>query len=53
MRQIFVDTSAWDAIADSGDPNHDVALLFRDAIAGQYHLVVTNYILDELYTLHT
>lgn len=51
MRQIFVDTSAWDAIADSGDPNHDVALLFRDEIAGQCKLVVTNYILDELYTL--
>lgn len=32
MRQIFVDTSAWDAITDSGDPNHDVALLFRDEI---------------------
>jgi len=44
MRQIFVDTSAWDAIADSGDPNHDVALLFRDEIAGQCQLVVTNYI---------
>ncbi len=51
MRQIFVDTSAWDAIADGGDPNHDVALLFRDEIAGQCQLVVTNYILDELYTL--
>jgi predicted nucleic acid-binding protein len=51
MRQIFVDTSTWDAIADSGDPNHNVALLFRDEIAGQCQLVVTNYILDELYTL--
>jgi len=51
MRQIFVDTSAWDAIADSSDSNHDVALLFRDEIAGQCQLVVTNYILDELYTL--
>jgi predicted nucleic acid-binding protein len=51
MRQIFVDTSAWDAIADGRDPNHEVALLFRDEIAGQCRLVVTNYILDELYTL--
>jgi predicted nucleic acid-binding protein len=51
MRQVFVDTSAWDAIADGGDPNHDVVLLFRDEIAGQCQLVVTNYILDELYTL--
>jgi hypothetical protein len=22
MRRIFVDTSAWDAIVDAGDPNH-------------------------------
>jgi len=51
MRQIFVDTSAWDAIADAGDPNHEMALLFRDEIAGQCRLVVTNYVLDELYTL--
>lgn len=51
MRQILVDTSAWDAIADGGDPNHEVALLFRDDIAEQCRLVVTNYILDELYTL--
>jgi predicted nucleic acid-binding protein len=51
MRQIFVDTSAWDAIADGRDPNHEVALLFRDEIAGQCRLAVTNYILDELYTL--
>ena len=51
MRQIFVDTSAWDAVADAGDPNSEIALLFRDEIAGQCRLVVTNYILDELYTL--
>ena len=51
MRRIFVDTSAWDAIADTGDPNHDVALLFQKEIAGQCLLVVTDYILDELYTL--
>ncbi len=51
MRRIFVDTSAWDAIADGGDPNHEMALLFKDEIAEQYQLVVTNYILDELYTL--
>jgi hypothetical protein len=51
MREIFADTSAWDAIADGGDPNHELALLFRDEVAGQCRLVVTNYILDELYTL--
>jgi uncharacterized protein len=51
MSRIFVDTSAWDAIADGGDSNHALALLFRDEIAGQYKLVTTNYVLDELYTL--
>ena len=51
MRQIFVDTGAWDAIADGDDPNHELALLFRDEIAGQCQLVTTNYVLDELYTL--
>lgn len=51
MRCIFVDTSAWDAIADGGDPYHEAALLFRDEIAGHCQLIVTNYILDELYTL--
>lgn len=51
MRQIFVDTGAWDAIVDRGDPNHEMALLFRDEIAGQCRLITTNYVLDELYTL--
>lgn len=51
MRQIFVDTSAWDAIADAGDPNHEMSLLFNDEIADRCRLVVTNYVLDELYTL--
>lgn len=51
MRRIFVDTSAWAALADAGDPNHDVALLFRGEIAGRCRLLVTNYIFDELYTL--
>ncbi len=51
MRRIFVDTSAWDAIADANDPNHELALLFRDEIAGKCRLLTTNYVLDELYTL--
>ena len=51
MRRILVDTSAWDALVDSGDPNHEQALSFRNEIAGQCRLVVTNYILDELFTL--
>ena len=51
MNRIFVDTSAWDAIADRGDKNHRSALLFRNEIAGRYQLVTSNYVLDELYTL--
>lgn len=51
MRELFVDTSAWDAIADSGDPNHSAALRYRDTLVGTCRLVVTNYILDELFTL--
>jgi uncharacterized protein len=52
MRQIFVDTSAWDAMADSQDTHHELALLFRQEIAGRgAQLVVTDYVLDELYTL--
>lgn len=51
MRRIFVDTGAWDALADSRDPNHESALQFRDEIAGQCSLITTDYVLDELYTL--
>ena len=51
VRRLFVDTSAWDALADSGDPHHETALLFRNDIAGNCKLLVTNYIFDELYTL--
>jgi predicted nucleic acid-binding protein len=51
VKEIFVDTSAWSAIADGNDPNHEIALSYRDEIAGHCRLVATSYILDELYTL--
>jgi hypothetical protein len=51
MNRIFVDTGAWDAIVDSGDLNHELALVFQTEITGRYKLVVTNYVLDELFTL--
>src|SRR3954452_21218052 len=51
MNRLFVDTGAWDALADDVDSNHELALLYRDEIMGQYKLVTTNYVLDELYTL--
>ena len=51
MKQIFVDTSAWGALADKADKDHARALQFRDEIVGKCKLVTSNYILDELYTL--
>jgi uncharacterized protein len=51
MREIFVDTSAWAAITDSNDANHAAAVKFMQQIARKSHLVITNYILDEAYTL--
>lgn len=44
-------TSAWYAIADKGDNNHQSALIYRHKIAKKYQLITSNYILDELYTL--
>lgn len=51
MQKIFVDTSAWVAICDSKDAHHQQAIAFSQQIARKYQLVVTNYILDETYTL--
>lgn len=51
MNLLFVDTSAWAAIADVNDDQHHAALAYQTKIAGRYRLVITNYILDELYTL--
>ena len=51
MTPIFVDTSAWAAIADSADQSHEIALLVQEEIAGKYQLIISNYILDELFTL--
>ena len=49
--KIFIDTSAWDAIEDSGDPNHELALAFKDDLPNNCHLITSNYVLDETYTL--
>jgi len=51
MNQLFVDTSAWDALADKADEHHPRAIRFRDEIAGKRKLVTSNYVLDELWTL--
>lgn len=39
------------AIVDAGDANHAGAVAYQDEIAGTCGLLVTNYILDELFTL--
>jgi len=52
MGPVFVDTSAWDAIEDSGDRHHAAALRFKEELAQQRsRLYVTNFVLDECYTL--
>ena len=52
MEAIFVDTSARDAIEDSGDRYHTAALRFKEELAQQRaRLYVTNFVLDECYTL--
>ena len=52
MGPMFVDTSAWDAIEDSGDRHHAAALRFKEELAQQRsRLYVTNFVLDESYTL--
>ena len=50
MKHLFVDTSAWCAIEDRGDDHHEIALLFKDEIAGSCVLVTTDYVMDEIYT---
>lgn len=39
------------AIVDTSDVNHSAALAYQGEIIGTCRLVVTSYILDELYTL--
>ena len=49
MREIFVDTSAWAAIEDANDANHEAALDFKNEIAGACRLVTSSAVLDESY----
>ena len=48
MQLLFIDTSAFYAIADSSDQRHQAASSFSDYAVGKYRFVTTNYILDEL-----
>lgn len=47
----FIDTSAWDAIEDSNDRNHELALIFKDDLQDNSLLITTDYVMDETYTL--
>ncbi|MCK4417225.1 MAG: PIN domain-containing protein [Candidatus Latescibacteria bacterium] len=49
---IFVDTSAWIAMWNRKDENHQTALKFKDKITSSGRsLLTSNYVLDETYTL--
>lgn len=51
-KNIFVDTSAWYALADAGDFNHRKARTFFTAALADYReLVTTNHVIGESYTL--
>ncbi|MDQ1238211.1 MAG: Ribonuclease VapC [Thermodesulfobacteriota bacterium] len=47
MKQLFVDTSAWDALADKADKDHLSAIRFRNEITGRRKLVTSNYLRKE------
>jgi predicted nucleic acid-binding protein len=52
MKQLFVDTSAYFALADSRDENHESAVHFvHQLIRERAELVTTNYIVAETHTL--
>ena len=52
MRQLFVDTSAYFALADRRDGNHEAAVrILHQIIRERTELLTTNYILAETHTL--
>jgi uncharacterized protein len=52
MKQIFVDTSAYFALADRRDENHEVAVrVIHQIIRERAELLTTNYIIAETHTL--
>lgn len=52
MRQLFVDTSAYFALTDSRDENHEAAVHFiHQLIRERAELITTNYIVAETHTL--
>src|SRR5436309_6162713 len=52
MRQLFMDTSAYFALADRRDENHEAAVrVIHQIIRERIELLTTNYIVAETYTL--
>ncbi len=52
MKQIFVDTSAYFALVDRQDENHEAAVkIIRQIIRERAELLTTNYIIAETHTL--
>lgn len=51
MRELFVDTAGWMAMADAADPHHSHCISARDEWLSRGSLVSTDYILDETLTL--
>lgn len=50
--RVFVDTSAWYALSDASDANHQVATEFlKQAMADYQSLVTSNHVIGETYTL--
>ncbi len=51
-KEIFVDTTAWVAMEDAADPTCEATLDESRRLLGEgYHLVTTNFVLDEVYTI--
>ncbi|VVB52637.1 tRNA(fMet)-specific endonuclease VapC [uncultured archaeon] len=46
---IFVDTSAWYALLDKTDSDHESAVKFKDSL--NHSMTTTNYVADEIITL--
>lgn len=52
MVGLFVDTWGWLALRDKGDRQHKRAVAAFDlALAGEGHMLTTDYVLDETFTL--
>ncbi|MBI2957846.1 MAG: PIN domain-containing protein [Chloroflexi bacterium] len=52
MKTVFVDTSAWYAVANATDRNHGPASAFLAEMAGTYaRMTTTNLVIGETYTL--